>query len=157
MGPLAWIFTIGHGHAAQFDNFRDSASPELMARSEWFPVHYNDRRTPLERWEALPPRVRVALGVARQHRAAVHSRDDWRAVFLAARAAAYMWPTIRKHPTFIYVDSRGPEWDYSTGGGIMKALRRRAQGPVLQSMRGIVLGFKGSSQHRLVQRRVGVR
>lgn len=137
-GPLAWIFTIGHGHAAQFDNFRDSASPEVMARSEWFPVHYSERRTALERWKTLPERARVALSVARQHRTAVHRRDDWRAVFLAARAASYMWPTIRKHPTFIYVDSRGPEWDYTTDGGAMKALRRLAQRPVLQAMEGIV-------------------
>jgi hypothetical protein len=137
-GPLAWVFTIGHGHAAQFDNFRDSASPEVMARSEWFPVHYDERSTALERWETLPERVRIALSVARQHRAAVSSRDDWRAVFLAARAASYMWPTIRKAPTFIYVDSRGPEWDYTTDGGVMRTLRRLAQRPVLQAMQGIV-------------------
>lgn len=137
-GPLAWIFTIGHGHAAQFKNFRDSAPPDVRARSEWFPVHYGERRTALERWEALPERARIALSVARQYRAAVATRDDWRAVFLAARGASYMWPTIRKHPTFIYVDSRGPEWDYTTDGGAMKALRRLGQRPVLQAMRGIV-------------------
>jgi glycosyltransferase involved in cell wall biosynthesis len=36
MSPrIAWIFPLGHGHAAQFANLRDSCPPEIARRSVW--------------------------------------------------------------------------------------------------------------------------
>ena len=32
---VCWTFSLGHGHAAQFHNFKESCPPEVRDRSIW--------------------------------------------------------------------------------------------------------------------------
>src|SRR5262245_38212986 len=57
---IAWIFPLAHGHAAQFENFRDSCPPEIDERSVWVGMDFVKSGDWLANLRYAPTKLRSA-------------------------------------------------------------------------------------------------
>jgi glycosyltransferase involved in cell wall biosynthesis len=101
---IAWIFPLGHGHAAQFENLRDSCSPEIDRRSIWIGGNFYKSGD----WLANLPHIPDALKRARNE--IWHFTRRWRSeitprdvLFVASWNLRYV-PYMHAHPSYFYAD-----------------------------------------------------
>jgi glycosyltransferase involved in cell wall biosynthesis len=94
----AWVFALGHGHYAQFLNFREclgeSAGSVFVGLNGELPAGSALR--------VLPPSIRHRLGEVRQVSQALGGQR-WDSVFIACENTSLL-PFVRRNPTFLYTD-----------------------------------------------------
>jgi glycosyltransferase involved in cell wall biosynthesis len=101
---IFWAFSIGHGHATQFHNFRESCSPEVEARSHWIGMDFAKSGDPLSRLSLVPAWLKHRRNEMWYFRQALRkgiARDD--VLFVASwnlRFVSYMM----RFRSYIYVD-----------------------------------------------------
>jgi glycosyltransferase involved in cell wall biosynthesis len=101
---IAWIFPLGHGHAAQFQNLRDSCPPDINDRSTWVGMDFFQS----EDWLANTPLLPAQLRRARhemwhfEHRLGSEIRPD-DVLFVASWNLRFL-PHMHRHPSYFYVD-----------------------------------------------------
>jgi glycosyltransferase involved in cell wall biosynthesis len=101
---IAWIFPLGHGHAAQFLNFRDSCPPEIDERSIWVGLDFAKSDDWLANLRYVPTRLQRARHEMWHFRRQLGTKiklDD--ALFVASWNLRFV-PHMRRHPSYFYVD-----------------------------------------------------
>lgn len=101
---IAWVFPLGHGHAAQFQNFRDSCPPEISRRSVWVGMNFFESGDRLANSSLLPQRFRRARHemwhFKRLLGTAIQPED---ALFIASWNLRFV-PYMYRYPSYFYVD-----------------------------------------------------
>lgn len=101
---IAWIFPLGHGHAAQFENLKDSCPPDIAQRSTWVGMSFHESDDWLANSGVLPSRLRNARHEMWHFRRLLGS--DIRAgdaLFVASWNLRFV-PYMLRYPSYFYVD-----------------------------------------------------
>lgn len=141
---IVWAFSLGHGHAAQFENFRESCPAELAQRSRWAGMSFTQSDDALANLSWIPGSIRNRRHEMWHLKRALQGgrKDD--VLFLATwnlRILPYMW----RYQSYFYVDfspslmrSMSPWYDHFFGHPAKQALRELAASALPHSAKGVI-------------------
>jgi glycosyltransferase involved in cell wall biosynthesis len=101
---IAWIFPLGHGHAAQFQNLRDSCPPEINDRSTWVGMDFFKSEDWLANSKLLPAKLRRARHEMWHFKHLLGSEIAEGDVLFVASWNLRFLPHMHRHPSYFYVD-----------------------------------------------------
>jgi glycosyltransferase involved in cell wall biosynthesis len=102
-GRLAFLFALGHGHYAQFLNFREAFPREEAHRAEWIGLGYDSSPDLLANSPLLPRSFRLRRHQLWHAQDGLSRHSDWQALFVAGHQLSFL-PMMRRYPTYLYVD-----------------------------------------------------
>jgi glycosyltransferase involved in cell wall biosynthesis len=162
-GRSAWVFTLGHGHYAQFLNFRECIGESGRALF----VGLNGKLPEGSILRLLPRSIRYRLGEVLQVSNALRGQS-WDTVFIASENTGLL-PLVQQNPTFLYTDltpslkeELSPWYDHQASRlPVVQALKERAHGRMYRACRGVFTMSKWAargiaSDYRVPQDRVHV-
>ncbi len=103
-GKIAWVFGLGHGHAAQYLNFRESCPASLAERSLWVGMDFSVSGDRIANMKFVPKYVqrrRNEIWHLKEILKRDVDQDD--ALFLASWNLRLL-PYMRKYRSYFYVD-----------------------------------------------------
>ena len=101
-GKVGFLFRMGHGHATQFDNFRECAPEPLQERSSWIALYGEGSADLLANARWLSPKLRYGRHVL-SHAKGGLARQHWQALFIAADQLNFS-SIARRYPSYFYTD-----------------------------------------------------
>jgi glycosyltransferase involved in cell wall biosynthesis len=142
---IAWIFPLGHGHAAQFQNLRDSCPPEINERSTWVGMDFFKSEDWLANSSLLPGQMSRARHEMWHFRHLLGNEiQSGDALFVASWNLRFV-PYMHQHPSYFYVDfspsgmrSLSPWYDhFSRKSALAQASREIAASALPRSARAV--------------------
>jgi len=101
---IAWIFPLGHGHAAQFQNLRDSCSPDVRERSIWVGGDFNQSGDWLANLPYLPSSLRRSRNEMWHFTRLLGSEIKPGDVLFVASWNLRFVPYMHRFPSYFYAD-----------------------------------------------------
>ena len=143
-GKIAWVFSLGHGHGAQYLNFKEACPDELKDRSLWVGMDFNSSGDFVSNLAFVPnyvKRRRNEMWHFKQIFKQGIGPDD--ALFLASWNLRFV-PYMRRHRSYIYVDfsptlmrSLSPWYDHFHKHPAAQAVREWLAAWLPRSARGV--------------------
>jgi glycosyltransferase involved in cell wall biosynthesis len=144
-GKIAWVFGLGHGHAAQYLNFKESCPDSLAERSLWVGMDFTSSGDPIANLSVVPTYIK------RRRHEIWHLKDALKgdfdrndALFLASWNLRLI-PYMRRYRNYFYVDfspslMRGmsPWYDHFQKHPVAQFVREALAAWLPRSARGIL-------------------
>jgi glycosyltransferase involved in cell wall biosynthesis len=151
-GKIAWVFSLGHGHQAQFLNFKEACPESLTDRSIWVGMDFNASGDFLANVGFVPDyikRRRHEIWHLRQIFRQGVDKDD--ALFLASWNLRLV-PYMLRYRSYIYVDfspstmrSLSPWYDHFHKHPLAQTVREALATALPRSARGVFTMSKWSA------------
>lgn len=151
-GKIAWVFSLGHGHQAQFLNFKEACPESLTDRSIWVGMDFNSSGDFLANLGFVPDyikRRRNEVWHLKQIFRQGVDKDD--ALFLASWNLRLV-PYMLRYRSYIYVDfspstmrSLSPWYDHFHKHPVAQAIRETLATALPRSARGVFTMSKWSA------------
>jgi glycosyltransferase involved in cell wall biosynthesis len=143
-GKIAWVFSLGHGHQAQFLNFKEACPESLSDRSLWVGMDFTSSGDILSKLEFVPDYLRRRRNeiwhLKQIFRQGVDKED---ALFLASWNLRLV-PYMRRYRSYLYVDfspslmrSLSPWYDHFHKHPLAQAVREALATWLPRSARGV--------------------
>ena len=141
---IGFLFGQGHGHYAQFLNFRECCPPEDRDRIEWAALQTDSSKDFWANLPGMPAGFRYRRHQLWHVQDAIRQRRDWDALFFAAMQIRFL-PFLKRYRSYLYTDfapsgkrELAPWYDDSMRGPLpLKALKRTLDSHLHQACRGI--------------------
>ncbi|MEI9953273.1 MAG: glycosyltransferase family 4 protein [Pseudomonadota bacterium] len=144
-GKIAWVFGLGHGHAAQYLNFKE-ACPEVLAdRSVWVGMDFTTSGDPIAKLKFVPDYIKRRRNEV-WHLKEIFKKDIGKddALFLASWNLRLV-PFMRRYRSYFYVDfspslmrSLSPWYDHFHKHPVAQAIREALAAWLPRSARGVL-------------------
>jgi len=102
-GKIGFLFHMGHGHYAQFLNFKECCPPEEMPRIEWIPLFGEESDDFWAKMPGLPGGMKYGRHQFRHAQKGIEQRSDWDALFFAAMQVRFL-PLLQRYRSYLYTD-----------------------------------------------------
>src|SRR5215210_962574 len=96
-GKIGWLFGLGHGHFAQFHNFRECFPAEEAHRAEWIGLPYDRSGDLIAQLPFLPTSLRLRRHQLWHARNGLARSKEWDALVIAGHQISYL-PLMRRFP-----------------------------------------------------------
>lgn len=151
-GKIAWVFSLGHGHQAQFLNFKEACPDSLQQRSVWVGMDFTSSGDFIANLPHMPDYVR------RRRNEVWHLKQIFRngvdkddALFLASWNLRLV-PYMLRYRSYIYVDfspstmrSLSPWYDHFHKHPVAQAVREVLATALPRAARGVFTMSKWSA------------
>jgi glycosyltransferase involved in cell wall biosynthesis len=100
---VCWTFSLGHGHAAQFHNFKESCPPEMRDRSIWVGMDFYKSGDFVASLPFVPAGLKRRRNEMWHFRQALKGLSPDDVIFVASWNLRFI-PHMLSHRSYIYVD-----------------------------------------------------
>lgn len=102
-GKIGFLFHMGHGHYAQFLNFKECCPQEELSRTEWIPLTGDSSGDTLAKLPGMPQSMRYGRHQFWHAEQAIQKQEEWDALFFAAMQVRFL-PLLQSHRSYFYTD-----------------------------------------------------
>jgi len=100
---IGFLFHMGHGHYAQFLNFKECCPPEELARTEWIPLTGDSSGDFLAKLPGMPQSISYGRHQFWYAQQGIQRHKEWDALFFAAMQVRFL-PLLQRYRSYLYTD-----------------------------------------------------